>query len=146
MIRNSKQKGFTLIELLVVVAIIGILAAIMLVALGGARNKARIARATGELSQLRAAMELWADENIPANTYTGGITGSTAGGNANITQILTSINNYDNNSTGASDANTWYYTFTTQGTSPTPYTLCVDSNGFLGRATPPSGAPYNCIP
>lgn len=50
-IRNYK-KSFTLIELLVVIAIIGILSAIVLIALRGAREKAKIAKAQTESKQI----------------------------------------------------------------------------------------------
>lgn len=62
-----KRKGFTLIELLVVIAIIGILATIGLVALNGAREKARDATRKSDLSQVKTALVLYADDN--SNAY-----------------------------------------------------------------------------
>lgn len=56
---SIKQKGFTIIELLVVIAIIGVLAGIVIVNVGSFRDKAKIAKAKAELSQLQKAVEMY---------------------------------------------------------------------------------------
>lgn len=61
---NKKyQKGFTLVELLVVIAIIGILATLLLLQLGTARQRARDAKRIADVNQVRTALELYFDDN-----------------------------------------------------------------------------------
>jgi len=64
--QSKETRGFTLIELLVVIAIIGILSSIVLVALRGARDKARDARVVADLAQLRSVAEYLYDGDYDA--------------------------------------------------------------------------------
>ncbi len=64
---SSKARGFTLIELLVVIAIIGILAGIVLAALGTTRQKGADAGIQGNLDSIRTGAEVFAGNN--SNTY-----------------------------------------------------------------------------
>ena len=67
--KNSRKRGFTLIELLVVVAIIGLLASIVVVSLGGARKGGRDAKGKAEVKQIQTALELYFDDQPGAGTY-----------------------------------------------------------------------------
>lgn len=90
-----RKKGFTLIELLVVIAIIGILATIGLVALNGAREKARDATRKSDLGQIRTALVLYNDDNTNEYPYqdstTDGDTGSIWGGDDMLGDYLSTV-------------------------------------------------------
>jgi prepilin-type N-terminal cleavage/methylation domain-containing protein len=59
---RSSLRGFSLVELLTVIAVLGILAAIIVPTLGGARDSAHRATTKAQFNQWAAAMELYRQE------------------------------------------------------------------------------------
>lgn len=70
--RVMNKRGFTLVELLVVIAVLGILASMVLAALGSARARARDVSRKNDLSQIRTALEQYNSDrgNYPSTAMT----------------------------------------------------------------------------
>lgn len=82
MMHKTKTLGFTIVELLIVIVVIGILAAITIVAFNGAQDRARNAQVQAALNQAHKLLQLYASEH-GSYPSTGGI-GTSGTGLADI--------------------------------------------------------------
>jgi prepilin-type N-terminal cleavage/methylation domain-containing protein len=96
-LKMLKEKGgFTLIEMLVVIAMIGILSAVVLTALGPSRLKAKDSRIISDVNQARAIAEGYynaTDGSYPMKSIESAISSTVADANANFSGTKTCNSN-----------------------------------------------------
>jgi type II secretion system protein G len=123
---KQNEKGFTLIELLVVIAIIGLLASVVLLALGSARAKARDAKRVADARQVSSALELYYNDN-------GGYPTSTA------SLVSTYIGQWPTYPTPVTDGpcgSGATYVYSSAGAATYQLTFCLgNTTGGLGAGT-----------
>lgn len=67
---NTKERGFTIVELLIVIVVIGILAAISIVAYNGVQNRARAQNALSAATSVLKKAEIYnTDDSAPTSGY-----------------------------------------------------------------------------
>ncbi len=116
---EKRRSGFTLIELLVVIAVIGILSAIGLIAMQGARERARDSKRKTDLGSVRTALALYYDAfgNFPPQASALPFNNTSTTGNV-LYDALIGEPKFMGQLPDAPSANEWYY-----------YLACDDSEG-----------------
>ena len=82
MLRGQKQTGFTIVELLIVIVVIGILAAITMVAYSNVTNRAKDSQTDSSVSQMKKLIEMYMADNGVYPAVCGG--GDNSGCNAEL--------------------------------------------------------------
>lgn len=128
------KKGFTLIELLVVISIIGVLVAVSIFGLSGARESARDARRKADLELIKGGLELYkADCNSYPATLSTSLVGTGTPTSCSVANTYISLIPVDPIAT-----NLYHYAVTASG-----YEICA-SLEQTGLATVTCGGSSNC--
>jgi type IV pilus assembly protein PilA len=128
----KRNKGFTIIEILVVIAIIGLLAAMVLVFAKSARDRAKDANIQKLLSQVRNLGEIL---YVSQNDY------STLGGTTGMVNLkLDIVKNGGTVPVEFYGTSAWCIKYKLNG----PGSWCVDSNGYKGATANCDGTNFDC--
>jgi len=138
------KRAFTLIEMLIVIAIIGVLAAVLIFAVSGARGKANAARAKADMLQIKSTVEKASDVDGCIRFHI------TTSGNAATVRCVTNSTDYGTIQVPSSGSyiltvgtcvqtgtgSTWTASGTCDaGSGVTLSTYSFQTTGFSGEAT-----------
>lgn len=113
--RNTKNRGFTIVELLIVIVVIGILAAITIVAYNGVQNRAHTTTAQSAAKEYANKAEVYAADNSGTYPALSVLTGAAS----SETYALSSGIQTANDNTAPTKTN------------PVEYTLCPGNDGVI---------------
>ena len=130
------QKGFTLVELLVVISIVGVLMAISIFGLQGARESSRDARRKADLELIRSGLELYRSD---CNSYPVGSLSTPLVGD-DSTSSCSSSNVYVQEVPNDPSSPARSYLYSSAGLS---YELCASLESDTGDR-PTCGSSNNC--
>lgn len=116
----AKQKGFTIVEVIVVIVVIGILAAVTLVAYNGSQERARFASYKSDMVRINDALTVYQSENgrypLGDGTSASGCTTYSSGNQNFISGLYPSyINPMPTPTAYGSGANYYAYCWTSSG-------------------------------
>lgn len=132
-----KQRAFTIVELLIVIVVIGILAAITIVAYNGVQSRARDAERQTEMKTIEKALEMYNADNggYPTCSGTTYVAGNAAGGCSTASLASALVPKYLNAIPAdpkSSGNDIYQYAFGFQKSSATTYSNNLSNNYITG--------------